>query len=311
MIIIGVVATAMVSILRSYALDGLFPYPLMEQTAPRAWAYVLPWAFFLFVGIAVRGEHTPSSEETRPTFEQGMIATCITLLLLLGSLVALHPSHATFAALVSFGARFPHAGDPLLNALVGGLLVLPSLTLPLIVLPLSLLRHRWAGVGLSVLGIIGFLLFPVLEAIYFGVTGPPLVSAVQGILRLLPEGVPVDLNRWQVGYGDFRVTVGYACTEFSSVVLLMSLWGVAVHARARTAHISLLRAILIFIAGIVCLWTLNSVRIATIVLIGSFHREFALHLFHSGIGLVLFLLFFLFFVRWALPWVTLDAKKEC
>lgn len=301
--IAGVMASGMVWLMQSGATDAWFPYPLVEQTAPTTWAFILPWMLFLFLGLAVREDVRSRPSLHRPSFEQSIFLTIGIGLLLLFSLWLLHPDSAQFAALQRFGAQFPTIGDPLLSAYVGTIILLPILLLPLLFLPFSLLLRHRIGVMLSLISAIGFLLFPVLEALYFGITGPPLVSAVQGILRLLPGGVPVDLNRWQVGYGDFSATVGYGCTEFSSVIFLIGLLGAAFRSLHRRQCLSPWRAVFVLLFGIGLLWLLNVLRIAAIVIIGSYHRAFALTLFHSGIGLILFLAFFLLFVKLSLPFV--------
>jgi len=297
----------MVRLMKSGAADALFLHPLVEQTAPVAWAFVLPLTLYCFLGITVRRDVRSHPSLARPSFEHGGMALISTGLLLLLSLWLLHPTPAHFAALQSFGMRFPVIGDPLLNALVGVILLVPTLPLPLLTLPPSLLLRHRTSMLLGLLSIIGFLLFPVLEALYFGVTGPPLVAAVQWLLGWLPGSPPADLSRWQVGYGDFSATVGYACTELSSVTLFLGLLCIALLSLRRTQSISPFRVVVTMLLGIVLLWLLNVLRIAAIVIIGSYHRTFALTLFHSGIGLILFLLFFAVFIRLSLPFVR---KKE-
>ncbi len=295
-------------LLQTEAPDAFFRHPLMVRTAPLSWAYALPLVLFGLWGLAVRSEARSLPRLPRPSFEQILFAALAAGVLLIVSLWLLHPSPAHFAQLQAFARQYPAAGDPLLNALLGAYLLLPALPLPFLFLPLSLLLHHRSGLLLGLLGALGFLLFPVLESAYFGLTGPPLTAAVRGILSLLPAGLPGGMNRWEVGYDDFVVTVGYACTEFSSVALLIGLFAVALRNPGGRASVSPLRAALVLALGIVLLWLLNVLRIAAIVVIGSYHRAFALTLFHSGIGLLLFLVFFLVFVKAALPWVRREQK---
>lgn len=303
------VSVAMTWLMRSDFTSAFFRHPLMQQTAPAAWSYLLPLVFLFLIGIAVRSDARSRPLLARPSFEQIILALLSAALLFLLSLWLLHPSPAAFAALQDFGMRHPAVGDPLLNALLGFLILLPTLVLPFAFFPLSLLLRHRIGLLLGLLGALGFLLFPALESAYFGVTGPPLTAAVRGVLSLLPGGLPAEMSRWEVGYDDFVVTVGYACTEFSSIALLVGLLGVAFHSLSRRQSVSWGRAALAILLGILLLWLLNVARIAAIVVIGSYHRAFALTLFHSGIGLLLFLVFFLLFVKLSLPFVRAEKKS--
>lgn len=293
----------LLGLMRSRMADALFEHPLIEPTTPTIWVYMLPFLFFALFGIAMRRDVRSRSSLPRPLLMHGILALVSTVLLSLLSLSLLHPSATQFEALQQFGTNHPPIGDPLLGALLSFLLFLPILPILWLVLPMQLLQRHHMESMLITLAILGFLLFPALEAAYFHITAPPLIAAVQWVLRQLPGTIPTDMSQWQVGYESFTATVGYACTELSSVVFLIGLLGIAFHSLHRRHPISLHRASAILLLGFVLLWVLNVLRIAAIVVIGSYHRAFALSLFHSGIGLILFLLFFLFFTKLSLPFV--------
>jgi exosortase/archaeosortase family protein len=285
-------------------------YPPLESSGPALWSFLAPLVLFLLWGIVLRDTARTSKHLAPPSFEQVALAVVLSGLLLLGSLWLLHPAPARFAALQEMALRLPEAGDALLHALLGVFLLLPTLLLPTVFLPLSLfLRHR-LGILLGLIGGVALLFFPVLEAAYFRFTGPPLVAVLQRTLALLPGSVPAGMNRWQVGYGDFVATVGYACTEFSATALFVILFATALYSMRRRKRIAPSRAAIVIGGGILLLWVLNILRIASIVVIGSYHPRFAMTLFHSGIGMLLFLLFFLVYIRFCLPWVQAKKTKK-
>ena len=155
-----------------------------------------------------------------------------------------------------------------------------------------------------------YVVSPVIEAVYFRVAGPPLIFAIRSFLSLLPGTVPENLSRWEIGYGAFRVTLGYACTDFSAMMLFAGLFGAVWWRLAKRGGILHGRTLTVLLAGILTLWVLNILRIALIVIIGSHAPAFALSLFHSAMGMVIFLLFFVLYMSVVMPFVRLRPERR-
>ncbi len=106
------------------------------------------------------------------------------------------------------------------------------------------------------------------------------------ILRLFGQDVVVDPARVAVGTHSFTAIVGVTCSGIEGVGLMLVftagyLW--FCRRELRFPH-----ALILVPIGAVIVWFLNSVRIAALVLLGTWSTSIALHAFHSLAGWALF-----------------------
>lgn len=245
-----------------------------------------------------------------PSFDQIFPALLLWASIIVLAVWLTHPSGHVYSRIQLYALRNPETGPPAVASALSVIELLPAIPLVLLVFPFSLIRQSLGRVFIGGLLLLVYAIGPVLEAAYYGLTGPPLVTTVRSILSLIPGTVPANLSRWEIGYGTFRVTLGYACTDFSALLLFIGLFGLVWWHMAKKRHIMHVRAIGALLTGIVSLWMLNALRITLIVLIGSKYPTFALNLFHSGVGIVIFLCFFIAYVKLVLPFVQMPVKEK-
>jgi len=244
-----------------------------------------------------------------PSFDQAFPALLFWALTLIVAVWVSHPAQAIFARMQLYALIHPEAGAPFIAGLISLVELLPAIPILLFFFPLpALIRSRGRLIGGSILLVL-YGMGPVIEASYYRLVGPPLVTVVRGLLFLIPGTIPPNLNRWEIGYGSFKVTLGYACTDFSALMLFIGLFGLVWWQMTKKRRIDHAKAMIALACGIIALWILNVLRITLIVLIGSVYPAFALTLFHSAVGIVIFLCFFLAYVKVVLPMVVAMKNK--
>jgi exosortase E/protease (VPEID-CTERM system) len=107
------------------------------------------------------------------------------------------------------------------------------------------------------------------------------------ILRWFGQHPIVDPTQFTVGTPSFTVIVGVTCSGLEGIGLMLVftagyLW--FCRRELRFPH-----ALILLPVGAAAAWLLNSVRIAVLILIGSWSRAIALHAFHSLAGWALFI----------------------
>jgi exosortase E/protease (VPEID-CTERM system) len=130
-------------------------------------------------------------------------------------------------------------------------------------------------------------------------------------LRALVDDPIVDASGFLLGHGDFVVEIAPQCSGYegvglSWVFLLTSLW--LFRARLRFPQ-----AYLLLLIGTVAPWLANVIRLATLVLLGSFvSPDMAIGAFHSYAGAIMFCIVALGIVWFALrtPWFAVDGHPD-
>ncbi|MDD5056136.1 MAG: exosortase/archaeosortase family protein, partial [Candidatus Peribacteraceae bacterium] len=265
--------------------------PLMESvgidTSP---LLIFGLLLCLFAWSLIRDD--PEKKPLRwPSFEQAFTALLLWATIVVFAVWLTHPTQEFFVRIQVYALRNPETGPPMVAAFLSVIELLPALPLLLLAFPIAAIRQSRGRVIAGTLLLLVYALGPVLEASYYRLTGPPLVAAVRGVLSLLPGTTPMNLTQWEIGYQQFSVTLGYACTDFSALMLFIGLFGIVWWRMTMKHSVVHRRAIGALLGGIVSLWILNVLRVTMIVIIGSRYPTFALSLFHSGIGIVIFLCF--------------------
>lgn len=123
---------------------------------------------------------------------------------------------------------------------------------------------------------------------------------------LIPlTGLPYSLSpeRYSLSLNDFAVTVGASCAGIQSLTAFTALFILAILLMRRNgAHINVKKSLLFYIGGFVLVYIMNSLRVLSILLVGALYdQQFAINSFHSSIGAVLFLLFFVVYIGYCIP----------
>ena len=89
-----------------------------------------------------------------------------------------------------------------------------------------------------------------------------------------------------IGTSRFVVTITPHCSGLEGIGLICAFTGIYLWTCRRELSFPL--ALLLFPAGMISIWLLNSVRIATLILIGGWDQDIALKGFHSAAGWIFF-----------------------
>ncbi|MBL7057351.1 archaeosortase/exosortase family protein [Candidatus Woesearchaeota archaeon] len=130
-----------------------------------------------------------------------------------------------------------------------------------------------------------FFAFIVAKSLYFifFITGfhPVIMDHVQ-------DGVKI------IGIKGFMVGIYGVCSGVDSLGLFILLYVILV--LVNLPKISVKRALLLFIPGLIGTFLLNLLRVYLIIIVGAFiSKDFAINSFHTNIGIILFLVFFFLF----------------
>ena len=106
------------------------------------------------------------------------------------------------------------------------------------------------------------------------------------ILGLLGEAVVNRPDEFVLGTSRFAVRITAHCSGLEGVGLTCAFIGIYLWTYRR--RVSFPQALLLLPIGAVGIWLLNSIRIAALILIGSWNRDVALKGFHSAAGWIFF-----------------------
>ncbi len=106
----------------------------------------------------------------------------------------------------------------------------------------------------------------------------------------------------------FRVIIGPACSGMESLSLFIGLFLMLIVYEGE--NINKKKAIIIFTLGLIGTYILNIIRVSLIMIVGQTHPQFAVGLFHSQIGWILFSLFILLLLFTSYKWMRINTKKQ-
>ena len=104
-----------------------------------------------------------------------------------------------------------------------------------------------------------------------------------------------------LGVNDFRVGISKVCSGIDSLLFFISLFAILVVLNWK--EMDKKRMALLFVPGVVGTFVLNIIRVFLIILIGLKYPNFAVDLFHTNAGWILFLGYFITFWHFGSKWV--------
>lgn len=122
---------------------------------------------------------------------------------------------------------------------------------------------------------------------------------LHALLPLLRKPFLIESDKYLVTVSDFVVSIGPACAGLGFLTGYIVLFVFALSLILQQGKkVNIYKTIVVFLVGLLCMFLLNSLRVFLILAVGVYYsEEFAMTLFHNGIGAVLFLLFFFFFTQ--------------
>jgi exosortase E/protease (VPEID-CTERM system) len=152
---------------------------------------------------------------------------------------------------------------------------------------LELLRLGWKVFLLG--GLIGLiaLLFGDTTGLFWDSFHSRTFQAAAAVLRLFSDRVIEDPATYELGRGDFSVSIGRPCSGFEGIGLIWAFLGGYLLLFRRELRFP--QAFLLLPIGTVVIWAANVARIALLIIIGSWgYHEVALGGFHSQAGWLAF-----------------------
>lgn len=167
-------------------------------------------------------------------------------------------------------------------------------------------RKLWKPIGaFALVGLFYFFLIQVFQVIWYSLSY--FVSqAVRFLLSLTFSSVYFSPGSFTtgptLGAAGFYVGISDACSGIDSLLLFISLYVLLLALDWKRMHLS--RMFILFIPGIIGTIAYNILRIYLLLLVGIFYSPtFAVDTFHTNIGWILFLVFFLIFWNYGSKWV--------
>ena len=136
-----------------------------------------------------------------------------------------------------------------------------------------------------------------------------------GLKILLPLShldYSINFTTFNVKVENFSVFIGPPCAGIHSLVAFATLFfALILLAHQRGFFIRYRVALPAFFLGLVAVFLINSLRVFFIILIGVFYSEdFAINFFHSYIGALLLILFFILYIHILYPRMIFFEEKE-
>ncbi|MFH1276353.1 MAG: archaeosortase/exosortase family protein [Candidatus Woesearchaeota archaeon] len=135
-----------------------------------------------------------------------------------------------------------------------------------------------------------FLAFNVAKSVYF-------------LLHLFSDSAFLKLGSGDptLGLGSFNVIIGPPCSGIESLSMFIGLFLLLVV--YEQDNLQWKRTTVVFCLGLIGVYLLNILRVTLILLIGTKYPQFALGLFHSQAGWILFSIFILILLYFAYGWM--------
>ncbi len=111
-----------------------------------------------------------------------------------------------------------------------------------------------------------------------------------------------DPSHVEVGIATFKVNIADTCSGIESLGLFAGIYAGLILFNWRSLRFS--RALLLLIPGLVGIYLVNAVRVYLLFLIGLIAGNSALDLFHTYLGMFVFVLYFLFFWQKSQRWIS-------
>lgn len=144
------------------------------------------------------------------------------------------------------------------------------------------------------------------------VLGNMIANTLAFLFRLTYDNVHLNTEAFRaptLGVNNFIVGISSECSGIDSLLIFLSLFTVLLV--LDKDRLDLKRMAILFIPGIIGTIGYNILRIYLLILVGvHINPEFAVDVFHSNIGWILFLVFFVIFWHFGSKWVYIKNDKK-
>jgi len=295
-------------LLESFALERWSGNALVEpsgiNTLPVEWLALITLALFY-----VMKNQYKKKDAFLASPRQMLISLLLLISIFIAAFMVTHPSDALFSRMTTFIARHPVTGGPFIASLLSSISSLTVIPLVSLIFPRTFLSTHWKKllIAFFIFQISLFSLVP--EAPYFNYSRSFLLQSVVFIASPFLHNLTIEAAQNILRVEGFWVRIGPACSGISFIILFIVCFFAIIMHHIKKRSVSIHHTLLLLIGGMTCLFFLNIVRIASIIIIGSFSPVFALSLFHSMAGAIMFFFFFWIFQTAIYRWAFREKRK--
>ncbi len=195
--------------------------------------------------------------------------------------------------------------------MIAGLLYLTaSVFLALAIFGISLFKNTWKSILILAIVTYIFVVFTTLlhrsgTLLSYGIS-----KISYYILWLISPSTSLELVSGApvLGLHDFVVKIGLPCSGVDGISIFTGLFIlVSVYSLPR---ISWKMVLVVYLIGIIGVYILNIIRVVIIILLGQVYPEFAIGIFHSQAGWLLFTVFVLILIYYTYPHMLKNTKHS-
>lgn len=297
------ISVAVVFVLVSQSLDDLTGrpaiYPASFNELPLLMPLILLGALCLYNRALLKDETIPE-----PSWKQAATALYAFIPVALVSFFITHPGESQFEELQRFVQTAPVIGGTILSGVVRAALFLPSIPLFFAFLPISLIKRFTLQLTLIVGVMFVFLFANTLDALFYDVTMPFILTFSYWPLQIISSDVSLDAAERLLRVGDFKAYVGPTCAGFSLLAVFIGFYAVYWEHLSRLPGFSAFRAMTALPAGLIILFFLNILRISVLMLLGDYSPNLAVVIFHGAAGTLILLGTAFVYLQWVRRWIV-------
>lgn len=171
--------------------------------------------------------------------------------------------------------------------------------------------YAYQLIGFIGVGIGFFFLIQLFQSIW-RVFGNIAALTIGFLLGLTFENTQLDIAATRapiLQVNDFRVAISQECSGIDSLLLFLALFATLLV--LDWDRFDKRRLIVLFVIGVFGTWLYNIIRIYSLMLVGIFiSPEFAVDMFHTNAGWMLFLLFFIVYWHFGSKWVYVKPAQK-
>jgi exosortase/archaeosortase family protein len=274
-------------------------YPGSFNTLPLLMPAILLGALCLYNRKALQ-----KTDVQDPSWKQLSTALYVSIPVILLSFFITHPGEAQFAELQRFVQTAPVIGGTILSGVIRAALLLPALPLLFAFVPLSLIKKFTLQLTL-ILGVMFVFLFAnTLDALFYDVTMPFILTFSYWPLQLVSGDVSLDAAERLIRVGDFKAYVGPTCAGFSLLAIFLGFYAVYWEHLSRLKGFSAMKAMIALPIGLLILFFLNILRISVLMLLGDYSPELAVVIFHGAAGTLILLGVAFVYLQFVRRWIV-------
>lgn len=296
-------SVALVFVLVSQSLDDLTGRPAVYPGSFNTLPLLMP-AILLGAVCFYNRKNIRDDDIAEPSWKQAATAFYAFIPVVLVSFFITHPGEAQFEELLRFVQIAPVIGGTLLSGVMRAALLLPAIPLFFAFLPFALIKRFTVQLLLALAVMLVFLFANTLDALFYDVTMPIILTLSYWPLEMMSNDVSLDAAERLMRVGDFKAYVGPTCAGFSLLAIFTGFYAVYWEHLSRLPGFSVIKAMIALPAGLAILFFLNIIRISVLMLLGDYSPDLAVVIFHGAAGTLILLGTAFVYLQYVQKWIV-------